>query len=176
MKKLSIDFFNQPTLTVAKELLGKKIICNNLSGIITETEAYIGKDDPACHAAKGKTPRNSIMFGPPGHVYVYFIYGMYYCMNIVTETEEFPAAVLIRGIISNNIDYIKTNGPGKFCNYLGITKKQNGVNTCTSKDLYLIDMNYKPEYEQSPRIGIKIGTDKLWRFYIPNNKINNFKL
>src|SRR2546430_489923 len=97
-KRLPRSFFVRPTLQVAEELLGKLLVFNNQRGLITETEAYIGQDDPACHAARGMTPRTQVMFGPPGFSYVYFIYGMYHCFNVVTEPEGFPAAVLIRGI------------------------------------------------------------------------------
>ncbi len=106
------NFYERPTLTVAGELLGKVLKFSNFSGIITEVEAYIGMNDPACHAARGYTNRTSVMFGMPGFSYVYFIYGMYYCLNIVTETEGFPAAVLIRGL--KLIEPLEANlgGPG----------------------------------------------------------------
>ncbi len=100
-KKLSRQFFNRPTLQVAKELLGKflvyKINEEIIAAMITETEAYIGPRDLASHASHGKTPRTEVMFGPPGHAYIYLIYGMYHCFNIVTERDGYPAAVLIRG-------------------------------------------------------------------------------
>ena len=97
MKKLKSSFFNQPTLEVAEALLGKVLVFKKFSGIITETEAYLGFEDPASHAFKGKTPRSKIMFGTSGVSYVYLIYGMYFMLNIVTEDKDFPAAVLIRG-------------------------------------------------------------------------------
>ncbi|EKD64189.1 MAG: 3-methyladenine DNA glycosylase, partial [uncultured bacterium] len=93
--RLSRDFFERNTLDVARELLGKFMVFNGKVGRITEVEAYIGQDDPACHAARGMTPRNRVMFGQGGFSYVYFIYGMYHCLNFVTEREGFPAAVLI---------------------------------------------------------------------------------
>ena len=99
MARLSRSFFNRSTLKVASDLLGQLLVRKYRGRltkvIITETEAYIGQNDPACHACRGLTPRNRVMFGPAGHAYVYFIYGMYFCLNIVTEAEGFPAAVLL---------------------------------------------------------------------------------
>jgi len=177
--KLNKSFFNQPTLKVAEDLLGKKLVFNDFVGEINETEAYIGKDDPACHAAVGKTPRNAVMFGPPGFSYVYFIYGMYFCLNIVTEKEGFPAAVLIRGVkpLSNIEKMIEnrkmkdiknlTNGPGKLCQAFGINKDQNGINICKCNDFYIQDSKFKPEQiVKTPRIGIKEGTNLLYRFVV----------
>ncbi|MBX4190313.1 DNA-3-methyladenine glycosylase, partial [Candidatus Parcubacteria bacterium] len=117
MKKLDRQFFEQKTLKVARELLGKYLVrrIGNkvIAAKITETEAYCGPNDKACHASKGRTSRTEVMFGKAGHAYVYLIYGMYHCLNIVTEKENYPAAVLIRGIGS-------INGPGKLCRELKI--------------------------------------------------------
>lgn len=159
--KLSRSFFEQPTLKVAQELLGKKIVFQNHIGIITETEAYIGQDDPACHAVKGLTPRTEVMFGNAGFSYVYMIYGMYFCLNIVTEKKDFPAAVLLRGIKINNLHL---DGPGKLCRYLGITKAHNKIDLIKDPHFYLLDSSYQPHYKATPRIGIKKGQDRLWRF------------
>ncbi len=161
MQKLPRSFFNRPTLTVAQKLLGKNLVFNGQSGIITETEAYIGENDPACHAARGLTPRTKVMFGPAGHAYVYLIYGMYFCLNFVTERKGFPAAVLIRGVRTND-KYL--DGPGKLCKGLGITKTHNGIDICGSEDFFVRDSNYRPRFEVAPRIGIKVGVDKMWRF------------
>src|SRR5271170_2047520 len=103
MRRLGRSFFLRPTVQVAQDLLGKRLIFQNFSGIITETEAYHQNNDPACHAYRGKTPRNAPMFGPAGHSYVYFIYGMYHCLNIVTEPEGVAAAVLIRGLKTDTL-------------------------------------------------------------------------
>ncbi len=161
--QLQRDYFLQPTLHVAQDLLGKILVFKDYKGIITETEAYIGQDDPACHAARGLTPRNAIMFGLGGFSYVYFIYGMYFCFNVVTEAEQFPAAVLIRGIKLLSSPK-KLDGPGKLCRHLGITKEHNGIDLTCSEELYIEDSNFKPNFLATPRIGIKVAMDKLWRF------------
>lgn len=187
MKPLPRSFFNRPTLQVAKELLGKVLVIGNCSGRINEVEAYIGKDDPACHACSGETPRNRPMFGQAGHLYVYFTYGMYHCANIVTERKGFPAAVLIRSVEPiDGIELMKTrradflkrktwhgkeshlaDGPGKLCIALGMTKhSHNSADLCKSSDCAVFDDDFKPKkIQKSPRIGIREGTDKLWRFY-----------
>jgi len=167
MKKLKSSFFKQPTLLVAEELLGKILVFKNHKGTITETEAYMGFDDPASHAFKGETPRTKLMFGKPGFSYVYLIYGMYHCLNIVTEKAGFPAAVLIRGIKlldATGEPGLHLNGPGKICRHLNITKAHNGLNMTSSDDFYVGCINQTLPFSRTPRIGIKVGTDKLWRF------------
>jgi len=159
--RLDRCFFQRPTVLVAQELLGKRLTFQNYSGIITETEAYHQDNDPACHAYRGRTPRNAPMFGLAGHSYVYFIYGMYYCLNIVTEPEGTAAAVLIRGL---KIDTLSLNGPGKLCRYLNITKDHNAIDLIESKEFYVTDEGIQPNFIATPRIGIRQGTDKLWRF------------
>ena len=161
--RLSRDFFEKPTLDVAKNLLGKKLIFKDYVGLITETEAYIGTDDPACHASKGLTTRTSIMFGAAGFSYVYLIYGMYYCFNIVTEKEGYPAAVLIRGL---KMAHCYLDGPGKLCKHLGITKEHNAIDLITSSDFFVEDTQEKLIYKATQRIGISKGQDKLWRFVV----------
>ncbi len=177
MKKLNRSFFKRPTLKVAKELLGKVLMVDEVSGRINEVEAYIGENDPACHAARGKTERNKVMFGHAGHLYVYFTYGMYHCANIVTEDHGFPAAVLIRSIEPiDGIDKMKkrrkreihlADGPGKLCIAMNMTKtSHNGEDLCSKGLSYVYDDGFKPKRIQtSPRIGIKVGLDKKWRFY-----------
>lgn len=169
---LSRSFFEQPTIDVAKNLLGKILVCNNKRGIITETEAYIGFDDPACHAAKGRTKRNTPMFKMAGYSYVYMIYGMYYCLNIVTEIEHFPAAVLIRGVYYNgkNID-----GPGKLCREFKIDKSLNDIDLINNNTLSFMNNNLVVDIENKTRVGIKHGTDKLWRFLIKQNCIESLE-
>jgi len=171
MSKLNRQFFMQDTLTVAKSLIGSILVFNNYQGIITETEAYIGENDPACHAAKGRTKRTEVMYGPAGFSYVYLIYGMYYCLNIVTEQLNFPAAVLIRGIqLINSEHNLNLDGPGKLCKYLGINKNYNNIDLIKSKNFYVKtnpkSKNNLYKITATPRIGIKVGTELLWRFKI----------
>ncbi len=179
-RKLTRGFYLRPTLKVARELLGTTIVYNHprgpLAARIVETEAYIGEDDPACHAAVGRTMRNDVMFGPGGFGYIYFIYGMYNCFNVVTEREGFPAAVLIRAVEPVGGEEIMkanspancrlvTNGPGKFCRAFGLTREQNGLDL-TGSTIYVIGQDgYTPDVAVTRRIGIKKGAEKPWRFY-----------
>ncbi len=164
MRRLDLSFFNRPTLLVAQELLGKEIFFKAQKAIITETEAYIGEDDPACHAAKGKTKRTAIMYGRAGFSYVYLIYGMYHCLNFVTEDEGFPAAVLIRAVQMKGVPKQKLNGPGKLCRFLGITTEHNGIDLLASDDFYVSDTGLCLPFTATPRIGISAGQEKEWRF------------
>ncbi len=178
-RRLSRNFFVRPTLIVARELLGKILIRKIgptsprlrrasrkiIRAMITETEAYCGPRDLASHASKGRTKRTEIMFGPPGHAYVYLIYGMYYCLNIVTEAENYPAAVLIRAV-----DAVGVNGPGKLCRFLKIDKTLNGEDTIKSRRLWIEDgKELKPrQIGRAKRIGVDYAgpyKDKLWRFF-----------
>ncbi len=185
-KKLNIDFYLQPTLKVAKNLLGKiivrKIGKEILAGKIVETEAYIGENDPACHAFGGMTPRNKIMYLLGGHAYVYFTYGMHYCFNVVTEREGFPSAVLIRAVEPiEGIDLMRkfrktddiynlTNGPAKFCQAFKIDKSLNGA-SLLGDEIFIIESSDNLNFKigRSSRIGIKSGLDKKWRFFIIGN-------
>ncbi len=186
LKKLSRSFYNRDTLDVAQDILGKYVVYNSpagkISARIVEVEAYIGEGDPACHAAKGMTKRNEIMFGQAGFSYVYLIYGMYNCLNFVTEKKEFPAAILLRAAeIVDGFDIIKNNnpkksearilsGPGLFCKAFGLTKEQNGLDL-TKETLYVESRNNnKVEIVQSARIGIANGKEHLWRFYDKNSQ------
>lgn len=157
--RLPREFYDRPTLTVAKELLGTELVFGRHRGIITETEAYIGQGDPACHAARGQTPRNAPMFGPAGFSYVYFIYGMYHCLNFVTEKEGFPAAVLIRGITN-------LSGPGKLCREFGITREHTNLDLTTHESFYVQETGLKPKFKATPRIGISKGQELEWRFVV----------
>jgi len=164
MSLLTRPFFERATLQVAQELIGKRLHFQSYSGLVTETEAYIGHEDPACHAAKGLTPRTKVMFGPAGLSYVYLIYGMYHCLNIVTETEGFPAAVLIRGVLWEQQPSRHLDGPGKLCKAWGITRSHNNIDLCTSDHFYVTQGIHPIGILTTPRIGIKVGKDHLWRF------------
>ena len=161
------EFYEQKTLVVARKLLGKFLVHQGIVAMITETEAYIGQKDLACHASKGKTKRTEIMFGPAGHAYIYLIYGMYYCLNVVTEREGFPAAVLIRGV-QNVI------GPGRLTRHFKIDKSLNGEDMTKSKKLCIEDRGVEPRPRQifrTARIGVDYAgkyKDKLWRFVLTN--------
>ena len=145
-KKLARSFYKQATLEVAEKLLGKYLVCKadqrEIVGKIVETEAYVGPEDRASHASRGRTKRTELMFGPAGYAYVYLIYGMYYCFNVVTEHEGYPAAVLVRAV--EPVDAFvtdgkpTTNGPGKLCRFFQIDKTLNGVDLCGSQ-LYIED-------------------------------------
>jgi DNA-3-methyladenine glycosylase len=167
---LGYDFYNRYVVDVAKELLGKRLAFGSFQGIITETEAYRGIDDEASHAHRGMTKRSSIMFGPAGYTYVYVIYGMYYCLNIVTEEVGQASAVLIRGL---KLPEAHLDGPGKLCRHLGITKDHNGINVIQS-DLMSITSGIllsDSDYTVTPRVGIRKATDKQWRFVMNDNSV-----
>jgi len=180
---LSREFYNQPTLRVARQLLGARLVRildgQRLSGIITETEAYIGEQDLGCHAHAGKTKRNAVMYGPPGHAYVYFTYGMHWCLNAVTEAEGFPAAVLIRAIrpeegveiIAVRRDGRDTDGPAKLTQALGIDGALNGVRLCDQASGLWIEAGASVPDEAvtiGPRVGLYTVPEpwksKPWRF------------
>lgn len=130
MQKLPRSFYNRDTIVVAKELLGKVLVRKSRGvesvGKIVETEAYLGPHDLAAHSARGLTPRNHVMFGPPGHAYVYFIYGMYFCMNVVTEREGHASAVLLRAVEPVKNLEGRTCGPGLLCRAMKIDRELNG--------------------------------------------------
>lgn len=186
-KKLERSFYAQPTLNVARELLGKYLVrwtdAGPIVGKIVETEAYVGPEDQASHASRGRTRRTEVMFGPPGFAYVYLIYGMYSCFNVVTEEEGYPAAVLIRAVEPvlpqppdrvHNRKSLPTNGPGKVCRYFAIDRSLNGVDLCGSL-LFIEDRGTTLAPEEivtTTRIGVDYAgpwKDKPWRFYLRGN-------
>ena len=188
LKPLPRSFYERYTIDVAKDLLGKLLVRkfpdnSFVAGVIVEDEAYRGEDDPASHAYRGLTPRNRVMFGKPGVAYVYFTYGMYHCLNIVTEPEGVPAAVLIRAVepvygIEKMMKFRGkkdarnlTNGPGKLTMAFNITKELNGIDMTKDDILFVSNYDKYPKFEigVSSRIGIKVGLDKPWRFYIKDN-------
>jgi DNA-3-methyladenine glycosylase len=197
MTVLKPDFFTRPTLTVARALLGQRLVRHingqRLGGMIVETEAYIGSDDSASHASKGRTPRTEVMYGPPGHAYVYLIYGMYHMLNLTTEREGFPAAVLLRAIEpqegiaamqvrrqSTNRSPLQlnqlTNGPGKLCQALDVDRALHNWDVTLGQDLWLENgqVIVEANVATGPRIGIDYAApeDKAapWRFWIQGNR------
>ena len=188
-KQLKRAFFARDTHIVAKELLGKLLVRrwrgNFLAGRVNEVESYVGENDLACHAAKGRTKRTEVIVGEAGHAYVYLVYGMYCCLNVVTQEPGFPAAVLVRGLMSwnvlpaianesgdnsisfsaftqkmgeANVGQTALNGPGKLCRAMHISKAQNGEDLTISNKLWLIDGGYgvgRDRILATPRIGVE---------------------
>jgi DNA-3-methyladenine glycosylase len=163
-KRLDRDFFMPDVVQVAQALLGKVLVVGSHQVVITETEAYRGNDDPAAHSFRGKTPRTEVMFGIGGVSYVYFIYGMYYCLNFVTGPVGEPSAVLIRAAHNLEDPSQVWNGPGKLCRALEIDKSFNNIDVVTSKSFYLYDAKLKVVYDTTPRIGISKAKERKWRF------------
>ncbi len=178
---LSASFYNRPTLDVARDLIGKVLVHETrgrrVSGVIVETEAYIGETDPACHAAPGPTPRNEPLYGKPGRAYVYLNYGIHYLVNAVTERNGFPAAVLIRALEPlEGIELMRRRrgrgdvnvsdlcrGPGNLTVALAIGPKQNRADL-TRGNLRIEDHGLpQREVEWTPRVGIRVGTEQQWR-------------
>lgn len=183
--KLPRFFYEQKTVDVAKQLLGKYLVRKHPEGDtvgrIVETEAYVGPQDLACHASKGRTARTEVMFGQAGHAYVYFIYGFYNMLNLVTEQKDHPAAVLIRAVEPvSGIDLMRqrremdklrdlSNGPGKLCLAFAIDRSLNGADMCNGV-LYVEDRgDPAPKFNATPRIGVDYAgkwKDKRYRFLI----------
>ena len=182
------EFYNRPTLTVARELIGTRLVRilegDKLVGLISETEAYVGETDLACHAKAGRTPRTIPMYGPPGHAYVYFTYGNHWMLNAVTEREDFPAAVLIRAIqpvegveiMSERRKGRDTFGPGKLTQAMGITKNENIVDlTVAGSELWIEagDSVSDKNVTIGPRVGLNSVPEpwfsKPWRFLVKSS-------
>ena len=185
---LPVDFYRRPTLDVARDLIGKVLVCQSTpgttSGAIVEVEAYIGEEDPACHAAAGPTARNAPLYGPPGRAYVYLNYGLHDMMNAVTEEEGHPAAVLIRALDPLDglplmrrrrskapwrkgkppvSDHELCRGPGNLCRAMGITLADN-KRSLTRGPLTIHDRGIVVgEIVWDSRIGIRVGTEHQWR-------------
>ena len=188
----SRDFYDRPTLTVARELIGARLARVSdgvtLVGLITETEAYTGEEDLGCHAKAGRTPRTQVMYGPPGHAYVYFTYGHHWMLNAVTEREGFPAAVLIRAIqplegaetMRKRRQGRDTFGPGKLCQALGIAKSENNADLTKAGSNLRIEAGVKvPDslVTIGPRVGLysvpEPWKSKPWRFLVKGWQIEN---
>jgi DNA-3-methyladenine glycosylase len=187
--KLPRAFYEQSTVKVARQLLGKylvrKHVGGELIGRIVETEAYVGPQDLACHAAKGRTRRTEVMFGPAGHAYIYFIYGMYNMLNLVTEKKDYPAAVLIRAVEPlEGIDLMKrrrqndmlrnlASGPGKLCEAFAIDRSLNGADLC-GRILFVEDRSEPaPRIKSTPRIGVDYAgkwKHKPFRFVVADSE------
>ena len=193
MALLPRAFYARPTLQVAQDLLGKVLVHRTraglTSGAIVEVEAYVGEDDPACHAAPGPTTRNAPLYGPPGHAYVYLNYGVHYLVNVITEPAGSPAAVLVRALepleglplmrrrrlrarTARHLkrpprisDHELCKGPGNVTHAMGISLRQNRLDL-VGDTLYIEDRGIRvEEITWSPRIGITKGTEKHWRCF-----------
>ncbi len=191
MPRLERDFFDRETLEVARDLLGRTLVRlldgERLSGRIVEVEAYIGEKDRASHARVGRTRRNAAMYGPPGHAYVYQIYGVHYCLNLVTEPEGRPAAVLIRALEpleglevmrarrGGRPDLPLTSGPGRLCQALSIDRRLDGADLCAPRaSLFVEEGEPVPDeaVAAGPRIGVRGDQAALtapWRLYLRDN-------
>jgi len=185
--RLPRTFFARPTLDVARELLGRRLVRvergRRLSGWIVEAEAYVGQEDLACHAHVGRTPRNQVMWGLPGHAYVYFTYGMHWCLNLVTEQDGRPAAVLLRGLLpveglpamrrrrGGVPDDRLADGPAKLCQCLSIDGRLNGDDLC-APDARLFVERAHLRRPGPVTVGARVGLNsvpepwksKPWRF------------
>lgn len=183
MTNISRDFFLKPTPAVARALLGCELTCHSTTGssggIIVETEAYLGGDDPAAHSYRGETPRTKAMFGEPGHIYVYFIYGMHTCLNVVTGPVGTGHAVLIRALEPTvGVELMKQrrgrtevgelcSGPAKLAQALGVTLSDNGSDLLANSRFELSEKSVGTEaVVTTTRIGIKKGANLPLRFYI----------
>jgi DNA-3-methyladenine glycosylase len=193
MKVIPAEFFARPTLAVARNLLGQRLVRlldgRRVSGRIVETEAYIGHDDSANHASKGRTRRTEAMFGPPGRTYIYLIYGTHHMLNLVTEAPDFPAAVLIRALepveglevmqtnrpgLTNEVNL--TNGPGKLCRALAIDKTFHNWDVSLGQELWLEQDSSVPDsmIVTGPRIGVSYARPEdraaPWRLWVRGNR------
>lgn len=177
MEKLARAFYDRDTIVVARDLLGKLLIRQDAGitrvGRITEVEAYLGPHDLAAHTSRGITPRTRVMFGPPGYAYVYLIYGMHHCMNVVTDKDGHGSAVLLRALEPvQNLDK-NTRGPGRLCKAMGINLEHYGHDLC-SDDLYIAAPTQETPIEivERPRVGVDYAGEwaqRLLRFYIAGN-------
>jgi len=172
VRPLPRAFYARPTLQVARDLLGCVLVHRaddgERAGRIVEVEAYIGQRDRACHAARGRTARTEPMFGPPGHAYVYFVYGMHHCLNVVTEEEEFPAAVLLRALEPLRGLHRPASGPGRLCKAMGIDLGHNRADLCGER-LFIQAGEPPSRISRSARVGVAyagVWARKPWRLFV----------
>jgi DNA-3-methyladenine glycosylase len=175
-------YFNRPTLDVAQSLIGKYLVRENvhgqIAGKIVEVEAYVGPEDKACHASKGRTPRTEVLFGPPGHAYVYLCYGMHEMLNVVTEQDGFPAAILLRAV---ECDGMLIDGPGRLTRAFGIDRRLNRCDLTAGKALWFEDRGEclsRGALKTYPRIGVDYAgkwAQKPWRFRLHMETISGRK-
>ena len=184
MPRLTRGFFDQPTLQVARTLLGQRLVRlrdgERLAGLIVETEAYLGEADLACHARVGKTPRTAVMYTAPGHAYVYFTYGMHHCLNLVTGTAGKASAVLVRALEpveggelmrerrGTGATTRLARGPGNVARALGLTRAHDGLDLAGGP-LWLSDLPPRRSghrIARGPRIGIRVALDRDWRWFL----------
>ena len=192
MSRLSRDFFARDTLAVARELLGQRLVRvlngKRLAGRVVEVEAYVGEEDQASHASCGRTRRNAPMYGPPGHAYVYFIYGMHHCLNVVTGREGYPAAVLIRAMEplegieemrarrGDRPDVQLTSGPARLCQALEIDRRFDGADLCALDALLFLEKDAAMADDAvaiGPRVGVcgdEVALTVPWRFYVRDSQ------
>lgn len=177
MRKLPRAFYDRDTITVARELLGKLLVHETRGvervGRIVEVEAYLGPHDRAAHSARGLTERTKVMFGPPGHAYVYMIYGMYFCMNVVTEREGHASAVLLRALEPVRNVMERTQGPGLLCRAMRIDKRLNG-HDLVGDGFYIATSPTTERFSivKRPRVGVDYAghwARRPLRFYINGN-------
>lgn len=181
---LDRSFYERPAVEVARDLLGKILVHRETAGRIVETEAYLGADDLAAHASRGRTGRTEVLFGPPGHAYVFFIYGMYECLNLVAEPEGIPGCVLIRALEPlAGVEVMRrrrprarslqalASGPGRLTLAMDVTRRHNGVDV-TRGDLTVRALRDEPHFEitAGPRVGIRHCRDRPLRFFISTNR------
>ena len=192
MTRLSRDYFARDTLIVARDLLGQRLVRvldgARLSGRIVEVEAYVGEEDQACHARCGRTERNAPMYGPPGHAYVYFVYGMHHCLNVVTGREGYPAAVLIRALEplegiegmrarrGGRPDAQLMSGPARLCQALDVGRQFDGADLCAPDALLFLEEDAAIPADAvaaSPRVGVRgdgVALTVPWRLYVRDSR------
>jgi DNA-3-methyladenine glycosylase len=181
-RRLGRGFFARPTLEVAPELLNKVLVAPGVAGRIVEVEAYRGADDPGSHAFRGPTPRTEVMFGPAGHLYVYFTYGMHWCANVVTDATGTPGAVLVRAVTPlRGTDHMRrrrpaarrdvdlTNGPAKLAQAFGLGGDHDGLDLVVAEHGVSVrdDGTPPPTPAVGPRVGLRHGAELPWRFAVP---------